>query len=64
MVGNVANFLSEEERDGGHGVLNVDAVSFELLDAFGDELVIMYKRPQISNKRRKQREQRDHEQDE
>ncbi len=49
MVGDVANFLSEEERDGGHGVLNVDAVSFELLDAFSDELVIMYKRPQISN---------------
>jgi hypothetical protein len=49
VVGNVANFLSEEERDGGHGVLDIDAVSFELLDTFGYELVIMYKGPQVSN---------------
>lgn len=45
VVRDVADFLAEEEGDGGGGGLDVDAVSFELFDAFGDKLVVVNEGP-------------------
>ena len=48
VVGNSADFFSEENRYRGDGRLDVDAIPLQLLDGFREELVIMNQRPQVS----------------
>ena len=52
VVGDVADLLPEEEGDVGGRGFDIDTVSFELFDAFGDELVVVYERPQVSEEER------------
>ena len=50
MIGNVTNFLSEEEGDVGFTCLDINVVPFELFDAFCNELVVVNEWPQVSVK--------------
>ena len=49
MIRDVANFLPEKDGDCGGGRFDVDTVAFQFFDAFGNEFVVMNKRPQISD---------------
>ena len=49
MIRDVTYFLTQEYRDRGGRGFDVDTVPFEFLDAFGNEFVVVYERPQVSN---------------
>mmetsp|Transcript_13768 Transcript_13768/g.39563 ORF Transcript_13768/g.39563 Transcript_13768/m.39563 type:complete len:665 (+) Transcript_13768:593-2587(+) len=48
VVRDCAYFRSKESRYWRDGVLNVDAIPLELLDALGQELVVVNQRPEVS----------------
>ena len=52
MIRYVANFLSEEEGNSRRRCLDVNVVTFELLDTFGNKLVVMDQWPQVSKRDR------------
>ena len=52
MVRDITDLLAEEEGDVGGALLDINGISFELFDAFGNELVVVNKRPKVSTRKK------------